>query len=112
MINDFIRNLGFVSLQRFTHHKRVTKCVPLRHASPHLSFYVLYHLLYLRRGSNSRSSDSYSEAFPLSYEGINSSGQPLATHLREYREVLTYTLSLSLVRCELFGSLPGVEPES
>ena len=27
-------------------------------------------MLYLRRGSNSQSSDSYSEAFPLSYEGM------------------------------------------
>ena len=42
----------------------------MRHVSPRLSFYALYHLLYLRRGSNSRSSDSYSEAFPLSYEGM------------------------------------------
>ena len=42
----------------------------LTNTSPCPLFYVSYHLLYLRRGSNSQSSDSYSEAFPLSYEGM------------------------------------------
>ena len=75
MINDFIRNLGFVFLRRFTHHKRVEHyylslvCT----LATRLSTSVILRLVssfYLRRGSNSQSSDSYSEAFPLSYEGM------------------------------------------
>ena len=112
MMNNFIRNPVLRTSHTIREPGYYINTIKIEHlslvctlanTSPCPLFYAFYHLLYLRRGSNSQSSDSYSEAFPLSYEGINSSGQPLATHLREYREVPTYTLSLSLVRCELFG---------
>ena len=75
MINDFIRNLGFVFLRRFTHHKRVEHyylslvCT----LATRLSTSVILRLVSSFVSSERfelPSSDSYSEAFPLSYEGM------------------------------------------
>ena len=79
MMNNFIRNPVLRTSHTIREPGYYINTIKIEHlslvctlanTSPCPLFYAFYHLLYLRRGSNSRSSDSYSEAFPLSYEGM------------------------------------------